>query len=343
MRVLVVYCLKTDDYGWLNDFYPARRLRAACENRSIPLRFLFPRDVPAFLERIAHNGPMDDNALADWRGAGLGDVALIRGPVDELTVDQLAAAGFACVNPSAGRRLATDKMMTARFLEARAWPTPQTALQSEAALDYPYILKPRFGSRGIGVSLIERDADLAAWREACAENREASDCAHHVGNRAGDGVGNCISDSLGEQWIAQEYVATSRGRDVRVFFAGGEILAIADRQSDGLVSNACRGGDTFSSALSLARREAVGREVLAIAREAGLWYGTVDFLFTAPRAGDIASIGDLGPTPGETTDDPFAGLTICEINSSPGFEALDQGLDLDIAAALIDRLLRDFG
>ena len=57
--------------------------------------------------------------------------------------------------------------------------------------------------------------------------------------------------------------------------------------------------------------------VHTIARETGLKYGTVDFLYLA---------GD-------------AGFTVCEINAAPGFEGLEGATGLDIAGILVDLLI----
>lgn len=126
------------------------------------------------------------------------------------------------------------------------------------------------------------------------------------------------------EYILQEYVAASRGRDLRIFFAGSEILAAAERWSkDGaLVSNACAGG-----VMALAdRKRGTTRKAealaLEIAREAGLWYGSVDFLYT---------------------DEAKTDITVCELNASPGFEALETQCGLDIAGRIVDALARDFG
>jgi ribosomal protein S6--L-glutamate ligase len=297
----------TADYGWLSGFYPARRITEECEKRSIELRFLFPRDVPEFLSNHGRNRP--SRVQTDT-------VCLIRGQVGTDTVRLLETAGITCVNSSSARIAADDKLKTARFLESHGWPTPATrpvtdadiaritaetpdAFAEEMLFPYPFVLKPRFGSRGNGVTLIERAKDLAAWKSRCE----------------GD-------------WIAQEFIATSRGRDLRAFFAGGDLLACVERHgAEGeFRSNASTGGIMTAPAFGAELSEPWNRMVLEIARESGLWYGTVDFLYrTEP--------------PAETR---IPDLTICEINSAPGFEALETHCGIDIAGPIVERLVRDF-
>lgn len=293
MKLLVVYGLKTRDKAWLDRFYPARRLSEACANRSIPLRFLFPHEVsdPAHGAFPAADFPLNDFLPVDT-------VCLVRGTVADETWRALENAGYRCVNSREAAALALDKLDTARFLERHGWPTPRTVschpdTPDPLEFSYPLVLKPRFGSRGEGVELIENDKALEAWKDART-----------------DGA-----------WIAQEYIASSSGRDLRIFFAGGEVLAaVARRGATGdFRSNACTGG-TMSAAETGGWMDRWQLMTLDIAQEAGLWYGTVDFLYQTESE-----------------------LTVCEINGSPGFEALERDLGLDVAGMLIERLVRDFG
>lgn len=304
MKLLVVYGLKTTDRTWLNRFYPVRRLAEACANRSIPLRFLFTHEVPDFLD----GKRPDDVAASDVPSASdfppSQTVCLIRGAVPDGTWLELETAGYRCINARESSAIALDKLETARFLEAHGWPTPKTVplgnaetRDSEPPLPIPFVVKPRFGSRGEGIALIESPEAFEVWRSA----RGASE------DRATD-------------WIAQDYVATSRGKDLRVFFAGGEAIAAAERHGapGDFRSNACTGGSMLAAKTDgLERWFALA---LDIARECGLWYGTVDFLYRSENE-----------------------LAVCEMNGSPGFEALERDLGLDIAGAIVDRLARDFG
>ncbi len=296
MRLVVVYGLKTRDYRWLEGFYPAKRLTEACENRGIELRFLFPKDIRAFIDNP------EDAKRAET-------VFLTRGDIPRKAVELLESTGLPCVNGSIGREIANDKLRTFRYLDENGWPTPKTVALNElrrdprrdspngmpfTTLGYPVVVKPRFGSQGRGVALCENEDDIARAI---------------VTGKSGSGENDA--------WIAQEYVAYSRGRDLRMLFAGGKILAVAERRAmnGDFRSNAASGGgfgivDGFDRFQEMA---------LTIAGSAGLWYGSIDWLYRAP---------------GE--------LTVCEINASPGFEALERDCDLDIAGAIVDKLIEIF-
>lgn len=290
MRLVVVYGLKTRDYRWLEGFYPAKRLCEECENRGVELRFLFPRDVEAFLDN-----PSD---------AKRGETAfLTRGDISRKTVEHLEATGRPCVNGSVSREIANDKLETYRFLASHGFPTPKTLLLDEPFSTpsrdlpvFPLVIKPRFGSRGTGVALCQSMDDII---------------------RAMGPPGSRIAGEHGG-WIAQEFVAHSRGRDLRMLFAGGEILAIAERRAhtSDFRSNTTAGG-SFKLATDTPRHYL--NMALDIANAAGLWYGSIDWLYLAP--------GDL---------------TVCEINASPGFEALERDCGINVAGGFVDQLLRTF-
>jgi len=310
MQLVVVYGLKTGDYNWLGQFYPAQRISQECENRGIPLRFLFPDDVPSFIAetqtREITNGA---------REIACDTVCLIRGQVSVATVRLLENAGFRCVNSASAMALANDKLATAKFLEAHRWPTPETMRELDYRIDpipfpWPMVRKPRFGSRGTGVSLVHSSGELERLR--CAQRSVVNAKERTDGSACGNAT----------EYILQKYIESSHGRDLRVFFANEEIIAVAERKAtgDNLLSNASTGAIMRIPETPLSERWA--SMALAIARESGLQYGTVDYLY----------LGDEREENGQN-------LTVCEINSAPGFEALEKDCGYNIAGMLIDRLL----
>lgn len=290
MNLVAVWGLETADYGWLPSFPPARRLAEACENRGHALRFFFPRDAARALAAPtpAARSPNDPQPPGP---------CLIRGAVDLALVRALEAAGWRCVNPSRAIEVATDKLETQRLLDALGIPTPRAWLASDPARprateSRPLVAKPRFGSRGAGVRLVRGEEEIAAIARGSQTN-------------PADGL------------LLQEFVAASKGRDLRAFFAAGRVVAVAERRGppDALVSNPAQGGlcrvPDFGQRLP-AKWEDV---VLRVARAAGLSYGTVDFLYAG--------------TGGELD------LTVCEVNAMPGFTALEEATGIDVADAIV--------
>ncbi len=285
LSLVVVYALDTDDYRFLESFYPSRRLAEECKNRSIPLRFFFAADAAQLLEDALYPPEIRPRTIV-----------LLRGPLSAALCRNLAEAGYPCFNSPSSRLLTADKLATSAFLEKGRWPAPQTltaaAWRAGRSLpctpEQPLVAKPRYGSRGRGVHLVYSAQEIA---------------------------------SLAPDFLVQQYIKTSHGRDLRFFFIDGKITAVAERYSrDGsLVSNTAGGGRMRAINGSQEKLRGTWDElVLEIAAAAGLFYGTVDLLYTGERAAE--------------------GLTVCEINSSPGFEELEKTTGQNIAGELIDRL-----
>ena len=116
------------------------------------------------------------------------------------------------------------------------------------------------------------------------------------------------------QVLAQRYVRRSHGRDLRVVVIGGVPVAAMLRRAAGdqLCANIYQG--------ATANPTPITAEMAAIAVAAthalGLDVAGVDLLFDE------------------------SGLTVCEVNTAPGFEAIEQATGRDIAGAVIAHLLR---
>jgi RimK family alpha-L-glutamate ligase len=112
---------------------------------------------------------------------GRGDVALGRVDVsDELdgaeeglwALDRLVAGGVRVLNGSAALLVAHDKLLTARLLRRAGLPHPRTVLVQRHRdlpdLDFPAVVKPRFGSWGRDVVLCHDRAELERALEMLA-------------------------------------------------------------------------------------------------------------------------------------------------------------------------------
>ncbi len=248
MGIRLLYGLKTTDQGYLDVFYPSRRLKEEARKANLDYQALI---VPA---------KMETGGITEFCR---GHVVVLRGEMDTDYYATLLEMGCRIINPLQAVLLARDKLESAHFFRKEGFSHPKTVAMirgGEPPMEFPFIVKPRFGKMGIGVALIKDAEEYRAYG--------------HPGDI-----------------LAQEYVRESTGRDVRFFFASfserdkkfinrhprmpGTASACVRRESGGLLSNVHSGAITYpfepcEKLLSAAE---------AIFERSGLVYGTVDFLF----------------------------------------------------------------
>lgn len=207
-------------------------------------------------------------------------------------VKQFELMHVPAVNTSSAIALARDKFMCAQYLLARSIAVPATAMirnpeDIETALKLvggpPVILKLIEGAQGIGVIL--------------AESR--------------DSIESTINAffSLGQNIIIQQFVAESKGRDIRVLVVGGEVVASMRRvaRAGEFRTNIHRGGQ--------------GERILLPPLYADI----------AVRAARTIGLDVAGVDMIESADGP----KVLEINPSPGIEALEKITGQDVATSVI--------
>lgn len=207
-------------------------------------------------------------------------------------VAQFEAMRVPVVNGAMEILRARDKLRALQHLAGNGVPVPRTSVPRDAAdLDeaidqvggIPCVLKLLQGTQGIGVMLAESRDALQSVMQAFW--------------------------SLGHTILLQEFVAESKGKDVRAFVVGGRVVGAMRREAPvgEFRSNIHRGGK--GTAIQLSQEDE--RVVLQAARCMGLGVTGVDYL--------------------ESDDGP----KIIEVNASPGFEGLEAATGADVAGAIV--------
>jgi ribosomal protein S6--L-glutamate ligase len=135
--------------------------------------------------------------------------------------------------------------------------------------------------------------------------------AHSLGEI--EGILDTMKD-LGQEILLQEFIYESRGRDVRALVIGDRVVAAMRRQARAgeFRSNLHRGGEGKPVTLQPAYADAAVRAT----RIMGLELAGVDMLETK------------------------SGPKVMEINSSPGFEGLEEATGLDIAGLIVEHAVQ---
>ncbi|MEZ6061351.1 MAG: RimK family alpha-L-glutamate ligase [Planctomycetaceae bacterium] len=196
-------------------------------------------------------------------------------------------------NSSAGISNSRDKLRSLQILSRHGLGMPTTTFVRDRkdilpAIERiggaPVIIKLLEGTQGVGVIL----ADSVKIAEAIIETLQTTR----------------------QNVLVQKFVEESKGRDVRAFVVGDQVVAAMRRVAQGseFRSNVHRGGRTEPVELSDEYRD------------------------TAVRAAQIMGLRVAGVDMLEGSDGP----QIMEVNSSPGLEGIETCTKLDIAGVIVD-------
>ena len=207
-------------------------------------------------------------------------------------IRQLEQCGVYVCNDSAAIATVKDKMyMSQRFMGA-GLPTPKTMLVKfpvsvdlvQRELGFPVVIKTIAGAKGFGIHLCESAEGLNDLMELMSTQQ----CLYGM--------------------ILQEFVASSHGRDLRVFVLGGRVIGCMQRTSiHGFKANYSLGGQVESFPVT----PEIARLASAAAHLFRLDIAGIDLLF--------------GPQ----------GFILCEANSSPGFKGMEQATGTDIGTQIV--------
>ena len=207
-------------------------------------------------------------------------------------VRHLEAMGVPLVNGASAIARSRDKLAALQHLAAAGVRIPRTVLARGGGDvrdlvaqvgGLPAILKLIQGTQGVGVMIAHSAAEV-------------------------ESILGTLWD-LGQEILLQEFIAESRGRDIRALVVGERVVGAMRREAPRgeFRSNLHRGGFGTSIELPQPYVEAAVRA----ARVVGLDVAGVDLLESS------------------------AGPTVVELNSSPGFEGLERATGLDIAGEIV--------
>lgn len=208
-------------------------------------------------------------------------------------IRQLERLGVYVCNSSVTIETVKDKLHMHQLLAHSNLPTPKTMLLKfpvdievvKREIGFPVVVKNITGTEGNGIYLCQSEDKFTDLMELIYSNNASANI------------------------ILQEFIASSSGRDLRVFIVGGKIIGCMQRiAKTGFKANYSRGGTVEKFTLT-PDAEWLATEA---ARLVNLDIAGIDLLF------------------GEN------GYKVCEANSSPGFKGLEQVMGKNIAEQIID-------
>lgn len=284
-------------YGWiLHDNTEIPEIKRAAEEAAranVKIELVYPKDIDLILDNTdcgtvyvkGEKKELPEFALAAFLNeVDYYNLAVLR---------QLETLGVLCITTAESLLKTGDKLITSQLLAQRGIAVAKTALLRsgcdlatiEREFGFPLVVKVLRGSKGKGVLLVKSSGEL----KNIVELFEAGGFKGEI--------------------LIQEYISTTKGKDLRIYVFGGKAIACFMRQnaSDGFKSNISGGG--YGSAYPLtAEIKNLAEEV---AKVLGLNMGGIDLLF--------------GPD----------GFIVGEANSLPGFQGLEAATGMNIPGLVL--------
>lgn len=272
--------------------YSTRRLREAAQQRGYKVKVLNTLKFAIDLEQGNPELYFRQKRLSSY-DAVLPRIGASITYFGTAVVRQFEQMDVFCANSSTSITTSRDKLRSLQILSRHQIGIPQTTFVRdkkdvlpaiERVGGAPVIIKLIEGTQGIGVLL----AETVESAEAIIE----------------------LLQSQKQSVLIQKFVSESKGRDIRAFVVGDQVVGAMRRVAQGqeFRSNVHRGGLTEPVSLDDTYRE------------------------TAVRAAQIMGLRVAGVDLLEGKDGP----QVVEVNSSPGLEGIEGCTQLDIAGSIID-------
>jgi ribosomal protein S6--L-glutamate ligase len=274
------------------DLYSTRRIREACVRRGHKPRILNPLAFSLELEQGKPTLLYKNKSIGHY-DAVIPRIGASVTAYGTAVVRQFEQMGVFCLASSQAIGASRDKLRSCQILSRHRIGLPKTVVVRrpddvlpaiERMGGPPIIIKLLEGTQGIGVIL----ADTTRVAQAIVETLQ--------------GPG-------GKNVLLQQFVAESRGRDIRAFVVGGRVVAAMRRIATGdeYRSNVHRGG----------RVERVDLDA--------------EYERTAVQAAQILGLRVAGVDMLEGRDGP----SVTEVNASPGLEGIEHATRIDVADAIV--------
>lgn len=286
--------------------HEVRRFKAEAESLNIELKVYNPADFDLIVDEQVR-----DTILIKGHPVGLPDVVYPYFNDHDYSyfslaiVRQLERMGCLVYNKAETIEMVRDKLHTHQVLAEKGIASPPTMLAKfpidegmvsliDKTLGFPVIVKTLKGALGVGVFLIE---DAKAFKNQM------------------DLIGQTSPDI---QLIFQQFVAASKGRDLRLFVVDGELVASMERRAKegDFKANYSSGGSVHQFH---ADKQAIDLAVNT-AKALDIQIGGIDLLFLKD-----------------------GGYTICEANTFPGFKGLEKASGINVPEKIFKSMERRLG
>lgn len=274
-----------EKYNKMTNAYTCNRLVEEAENLGIDLKIIGIHDTMVF-----ENGIMNNGVKLEKR-----DFVINRYKWGKLK-DEINSLAVRSYNPLNTYNIYINKYEQVKRLRSKEFIVPKYLLGTAMLkfeeivklLGKPFVAKGLESSMGEQIALIEKEEDLQKLYKEYGMEKE---------------------------WLFEEFVTTSFGRDMRFYSIRGEVVACMQRKSQGdFRANVALGASVEPFEITPAIQQ-IAKDIY---EQTGLDFLGIDLLF------------------GE--DKPY----FCEINVMPGIEGIEKATGVNVAAKIMETVKSDF-
>lgn len=274
-----------EKYSKMTEAYSCNRLVEEAKKRDIDLRILGVADITITKEGIfCHNEKIEpcDFVIYRYKHGKIKDAI---GALAKRTYNDTEAFGMYINKYEQLRTLSSEAFMVPDYMLGTGF-TPYKEVV--AKLGSPFILKGLESAQGAEVYLIENSEQYQEVLERYFVEKE---------------------------YIFEQYISTSYGRDIRFYSIRGEVIACMTREAvSGFKANVALGANVRAFPID----DNIKQTAKDIYAQTGLDFLGIDLLFGV--------------------DKPY----FCEINVMPGMEGMEKATGVNVAGAIIDTIMEDF-
>ena len=274
-----------EKYNKMTNAYTCNRLVEEAENLGIDLKIIGIHDTMVF-----ENGIMNNGVKLEKR-----DFVINRYKWGKVK-DEINSLAVRSYNPLNTYNIYINKYEQVKRLRSKEFIVPKYLLGTAMLkfeeivklLGKPFVAKGLESSMGEQIALIEKEEDLQKLYKEYGMEKE---------------------------WLFEEFVTTSFGRDMRFYSIRGEVVACMQRKSQGdFRANVALGASVEPFEITPAIQQ-IAKDIY---EQTGLDFLGIDLLF------------------GE--DKPY----FCEINVMPGIEGIEKATGVNVAAKIMETVKSDF-
>ena len=274
-----------EKYNKMTNAYTCNRLVEEAEKLGIDLKIIGIHDTVILKDKITNSGIKLEKREFIINRYKWGKEKDIMNSLAKKSYNELNAFNIYINKYEQVKRLSSTEFIVPEYILGTSMISFD---EIEKVLGKPFVAKGLESSMGEQIVLIEKEENMENLRKKYGMEKE---------------------------WLFEEFITTSFGRDMRFYSICGEVVACMERKSKGdFRANVALGASVSAYEITPAIRQ-IAKDIY---QQTGLDFLGIDLMFGKEK--------------------PY----FCEINVMPGIEGIEKATGVNVAAKIIETIRKDF-